>query len=98
MPVPSPQAITELLVAWRGGDRQALEALVPVVYDELHRLAHRCMTRERAGHVLQTTALVNEASLQLVDARTVMWRDRAHFFAICAKLMSLAWERQRGGM
>jgi RNA polymerase sigma factor (TIGR02999 family) len=87
MRAPSPQAITRLLVAWQAGDQQALDALVPVVYDELHRLAHRSMERERPGHVLQTTALVNEAYLNLVDARKVMWRDRAHFFAICAKLM-----------
>ncbi len=83
----SGQPITELLVAWRTGDRQALDALVPIVHDELRRLAHRFMRRERAGHLLQTTALVNEAYLNLVGARTVMWRDRAHFFAICAKLM-----------
>jgi RNA polymerase sigma-70 factor (ECF subfamily) len=87
MRAPSPQGITQLLVAWQSGDRQALDALVPVVYDELRRLAHRSMKRECAGHVLQTTALVNEAYLNLVDARKVKWRDRAHFFAICAKLM-----------
>ena len=87
MGVPSAGEITRLLVAWQAGDRRALDALVPVVYDELRRLAHRSMTRERAGHLLQTTALVNEAYLNLVDARKVMWRDRAHFFAICAKLM-----------
>ncbi len=87
MPGRSPQAITQLLVAWQSGDRRALDALVPVVYDELRRLAHRSMRRERAGHLLQTTALVNEAYLNLVGARGVNWRDRAHFFAICAKLM-----------
>ena len=83
----SRQPITELLVAWRAGDRQALDALMPIVYRELRRVAHRFMRRERAGHVLQTTALVNEAYLNLVDARRVKWRDRAHFFAISAKLM-----------
>ncbi len=83
----SPRAITQLLVAWQAGDRRALDALIPVVYDELRRLAHRSMKRERAGHVLQTTALVNEAYLNLVGAGDVKWRGRAHFFAICAKLM-----------
>lgn len=83
----SPPAITQLLVAWQAGDRQALDALLPVVYGELRRLAHRAMKRERAGHLLQTTALVNEAYLNLVDVRKVEWRDRAHFFAIAAKLM-----------
>jgi RNA polymerase sigma factor (TIGR02999 family) len=83
----SPRAIKQLLVAWQAGDRRALDALVPVVYEELRRLAHRLMKRERAGHVLQTTALVNEAYLNLVGARELKWRDRAHFFAIGAKLM-----------
>jgi RNA polymerase sigma factor (TIGR02999 family) len=87
MRAPSPRAITRLLVAWQAGDRRALDALIPVVHDELRRLAHRSMKRERAGHLLQTTALVNEAYLSLVDARGIKWRDRAHFFAICAKLM-----------
>ncbi len=87
MPASSPQPITELLVAWRGGDRRALDALVPVVHGELRRLAHGFMKRERPGHVLQTTALVNEAYLNLIDVRRVVWHDRAHFFAICAKLM-----------
>jgi RNA polymerase sigma factor (TIGR02999 family) len=85
--VPSPQAVTELLVAWQAGDRRALDALMPVVYAELRRLAHRCLRRERPGHLLQTTALVNEAYLNLVDARKVACRDRAHFFAISARLM-----------
>ncbi len=87
MRAPSPRAITQLLVAWQAGDPQALDALVPVVYEELHRLAHRSMRRERPGHLLQTTALVHEAYLNLIDARTVRWRDRVHFFAICARLM-----------
>lgn len=87
MRAPSPQAITQLLLAWQAGDRQALDVLVPVVYEELRRLAHRSLKRERAGHLLQTTALVNEAYLNLVDVRKVMWRDRVHFFAISAKLM-----------
>ena len=87
MRAPSPQAITQLLLAWQAGDRQALDLLVPVVYEELRRLAHRSLKRERAGHLLQTTALVNEAYLNLVDVRKVVWRDRVHFFAIAAKLM-----------
>lgn len=81
------QGITQLLLAWQAGDQQALDLLVPVVYEELRRLAHRSMRRERPGHLLQTTALVNEVYLNLVDARKLAWGDRAHFFAICAKLM-----------
>ena len=87
MRAPSPQAITQLLLAWQAGDQQALDELVPVVYEELRRLAHRSMRRERPGSLLQTTALVNEVYVNVVDARNLMWRDRAHFFAICAKLM-----------
>jgi len=83
----SSQEITLLLQAWRGGDQGALERLMPLVYSELHRIAHRYMLRERAGHMLQTTAVVNEAYLRLIDARQVEWKDRAHFFAISANLM-----------
>jgi len=79
--------ITGLLIAWGKGDQTALERLVPVVYDELHRLAHRYMNRERAGHSLQTSALVNEAYLRLVDMADVSWQNRAHFFSISARLM-----------
>jgi len=84
---PSPHEVTRLLQAWSGGDRAALDRLIPMVHDELHRLAHRYMKRERAGHILQTTALVNEAYLQLIDADKVKWQDRTHFFAIAARLM-----------
>jgi len=84
---PSPSEITQLLQAWSGGDRAALDKLMPLVYDELHRLAHRYMKCEHAGHILQTTALVNEAYLQLIEANKVKWRDHAHFFAISARLM-----------
>lgn len=84
---PSPEAITELLLAWQGGDNAALDALVPIVHGELRRLAHHYMRRERDGHLLQTTALVNEAYLHLIDARRVRWHDRVHFFAICSRLM-----------
>ena len=83
----SPEDVTQLLHAWRSGDQAALERLIPLVYNELHRRARRLMSREHAGHVLQTTALVNEAYLQLIDAQKVNWQDRAHFFAVSAKLM-----------
>ncbi len=83
----SSHEITQLLQAWSEGDQAALGRLIPLVYDELHRRAHAYMRRERAGHILQTTALVNEAYLQLVDADKVKWRDRSHFFAIAARLM-----------
>ncbi len=83
----SSHEVTQLLQAWSSGDQAALDRLIPLVYDELHRLAHAYMRRERAGHILQTTALVNEAYLQLVDADKVKWHDRSHFFAIAARLM-----------
>jgi RNA polymerase sigma factor (TIGR02999 family) len=79
--------ITQLLLKWRGGDESALELLMPLVYEELRRLARRCMRRERVGHTLQTTALVNEAYFRLVNSSRVEWHDRAHFFAISAQLM-----------
>jgi RNA polymerase sigma factor (TIGR02999 family) len=87
MQVSSPNEVTQLLVAWSEGDQSALERLVPLVYEELHRLARRYMRRERAGHTLQTTALVNEAYLRLVDLKTVRWQNRAHFFAVSAQVM-----------
>jgi RNA polymerase sigma factor (TIGR02999 family) len=76
-----------LLLAWRAGDEAALEQLVPLVHDELHRIARRCMHGERAGHSLQATALVNEAYLRLLDAQHVNWQNRAHFLAMSARLM-----------
>jgi len=79
--------VSGLLRAWSNGDRSALERLTPIVYDELHRLARRYMRRERSGHSLQTTALVNEASMRLVDYRRMEWQNRAHFFAVAAQLM-----------
>ena len=79
--------ITRLLLDWRGGDPAALDALLPVVYAELRRIAHLYMRRQRAGHSLQTTALVNEAYLKLIDSDRVNWQDRNHFFAICSQLM-----------
>jgi RNA polymerase sigma factor (TIGR02999 family) len=83
---PAPQ-ITGLLVAWCRGDESALEQLMPLVHSELRRLAHREMGQERPGHTLQTTALVNEAYLRLIDVNQVQWQDRAHFFAMSARLM-----------
>ena len=79
--------ISKLLQAWSEGDQNALEKLTPVVYDELHRLARRYMRRERPGHSLQTTALVNEAYMRLLDYKRIEWQDRTHFFAISAQLM-----------
>jgi RNA polymerase sigma-70 factor, ECF subfamily len=79
--------ITELLVAWRRGDQSALDQLMPVVYEELRRLAHHLMKGERPGNILQTTALVNEAYLRLIDSSRVEWESRAHFFALAAQLM-----------
>src|SRR5438093_5372812 len=79
--------ISTLLRAWSDGDQSALERLTPVVYDELHRLAQRYMKRERPGHSLQTTALVNEAYMRLVDYERMQWQNRAHFFAVSAQLM-----------
>jgi RNA polymerase sigma factor (TIGR02999 family) len=85
--VPSKVEVTQLLKAWGTGDDRALEQLTPVVENELHRLAHRYMAREKPGHTLQTTALVNEVYLRLVDVQAVSWQDRAHFFAISARMM-----------
>ena len=82
-----PRDVTQVLLAWNDGDESALEKLVPLVYEELRRLARRYMRRERPGHTLQTTALINEAYLQLVDIKHVHWQNRAHFFALCARLM-----------
>ena len=79
--------VSNLLRSWRNGNDAALDKLIPRVHDELHRLAHLYMRREHAGHLLQTTALVNEAYIRLVDVREVDWRDRAHFFAVSSNLM-----------
>jgi RNA polymerase sigma-70 factor, ECF subfamily len=84
---PTPQEVTQLLLAWGQGEHAALEKLAPLVYQELRHLAHRYMARERPGHTLQTTALVNEAYLRLVDSKNVRWQNRAQFFGICAQLM-----------
>lgn len=79
--------VTELLQRWSGGDEAALAELTPVIYKELHRIAKRHMGRERAGHTLQTTALVNEAYVRLIDWKTAKWENRAHFFGVSAQLM-----------
>ncbi len=87
MPTPSPEEVTQLLVAWESGDQAALNQLMPLVYDELHQIAHRYLRRERADHTLQTTALVNEAYLKLVGEKHPNWQSRAHFFAAAANVM-----------
>jgi RNA polymerase sigma factor (TIGR02999 family) len=87
MGLPSSHEVTRLLKAWSVGDEEALERLTPLVYRQLHQIAQRYMAGERSGHTLQTTALVNEAYLRLVDCGKVNWQDRAHFFAVSARLM-----------
>ena len=79
--------ITGLLQAWSGGDGGALERILALVYPELRRIAQRCLSHERSGHTLQATALVNEAYLRLVDVQNIQWHDRAHFFAVGARVM-----------
>jgi RNA polymerase sigma factor (TIGR02999 family) len=83
----SPDEITSLLLAWSRGQSSALDQLIPLVHDELHRIAKRYMRRERPGQTMQTTALVDEAYLRLIDSSRVHWQNRAHFFAIAAQLM-----------
>ncbi len=83
----SSREVTSLLQAWGRGDEEALQKLMPLVYEQLHAAAHRYMAGERRGHTLQTTALIHEAYLRLVDIRHIKWQDRAHFFAVCAQLM-----------
>jgi RNA polymerase sigma factor (TIGR02999 family) len=81
------EQITQLLAGWAHGNPAALDELTPIVFNELHRIAHRYMRRERPGHTLQTSALINEAYIRLIDQREARWQNRAHFFAIAAKLM-----------
>ncbi len=99
--------ITQLLMAWSDGDKQALESLIPLVYDELYRLARSYMNREQAGHTLQITALVNEAYLRLVNWKEARWENRSHFFGVAAQLMrrilvdfarSRNYEKRGGGL
>ena len=87
MPISPAENVTGLLIDWSNGDQTAYERLVPMVYAELHRLAHHYMSRERGDHTLQTTALVNEAYVRLVDQKRMQWQNRAQFFGICAELM-----------
>jgi RNA polymerase sigma-70 factor, ECF subfamily len=87
MTQPEKERLTQLLVDWSNGDKTALDKLMPLIDQELRRLAHQYMRRERRGHTLQTTALVNEAYLRLVNRKNVQWQNRAHFFAIAANLM-----------
>jgi RNA polymerase sigma-70 factor, ECF subfamily len=103
---PSPH-VTTLLLAWGNGDEQALDELIPLVHRELRRMAQRAMAGEHAGHTLQPTALVNEVYLRLVDIKSVQWNDRAHFFALSARLMrrilvdlarSKRYEKRGGGV
>jgi len=107
MPTRSPQDITQLLVAWGDGNEAALEELTPLVYQQLHRLAHHYLSHERPGHTLQTSALVNEAYVRLVDWKNVRWQNRAHFFGVSAQLMrrilvdfarSRRYEKRGGGV
>ncbi len=83
----APHEVTRLLREWSEGDQTALEQLIPLVYDELHRLAHQYMRREKPGHFLQTSALINEAYMRLVDQPQIRWENRTHFFGIAARLM-----------
>jgi RNA polymerase sigma factor (TIGR02999 family) len=89
MPPPSPplQEVTQLLVDWGNGNQAALDQLIPLVYTELRQLARRYMSRKRPGHTMQTTALIHEAYLRLVDQNQVRWENRAHFLGIAARLM-----------
>lgn len=81
------EQITDMLIAWSDGNRDAADSVLPIVYDELHRIAHRYMSRENPGHTLQTSGLINEAYLKLVDQKRVRWQNRAHFFGLAAQLM-----------
>ena len=89
MPTSAPQEITALLAAWGNGDRATLDQLMPLVYDELRRIAHRHLGRERDGHTLQSAALVNEAYLKMLGGQQVDWQNRAHFFAVASQLMRM---------
>src|SRR5262245_13038984 len=82
-----PHSVTQLLIEWRDGDKTALDKLIPLVYEELRRLARSYMRRERAGHTLQTAGLINEAYLRLVDHKGMRWQNREHFYAVAAQAM-----------
>ena len=87
MTEPQTHQVTELLLAWSNGDQSAFDKLMPLIDEELRRLAHRYMSREREGHTLQTTALINEAFLHLVNRKNLQWQNRAHFFGLAAQVM-----------
>lgn len=87
MVAPSPREVSQLLIDWGNGNQAALDELIPLVHDELRRLAGRYMRRENQGHTLQTSALVNEAYMRLVDQKSVQWKNRAHFFGVAAQVM-----------
>jgi RNA polymerase sigma factor (TIGR02999 family) len=84
---PYAQEVTKLLLAWRQGKQDALDELIPIVYEDLRRQAHHCLQHEQKGHSLQTTALINETYLRLLDCNRVSWKNRAHFFAVAARMM-----------
>ena len=86
-PEPSSHDVTALLLAWGDGDESALARLIPIVHDELHRIARACMAGEKGDHTLQATALVNEAYLRLIGTQSMNWQNRAHFLAMAARLM-----------
>jgi RNA polymerase sigma factor (TIGR02999 family) len=97
MTQPPTHDLTQLLIDWSNGDKTALDKLMPLIHEELRRLAHHYMSRERSGHTLQTTALVNEAYLRLINRKGVHWQNRAHFFAIAAQSMrSILVDHARG--
>ena len=87
MPKPSAQEVTKLLIDWRRGNQEALDRLMPIIYEELRRQAHRYMQGQQKGHSLQTTDLINKTYLKLLDCSKVSWKNRAHFFAVTARLM-----------
>ena len=87
MTTPAPEEMSQLLRDWSNGDQAALDKVMPVVYQELHRLAHHYMRKERVGHTLQTTALVNEAYMRLANYKKMRWQSRAHFFGVAAQVM-----------
>ena len=94
---PLPDDVSALLRAWTDGDQRALARITPIVYDELHRLAHYYLKREQAGHSLQTTALVNEAYMRLVDYKRMQWQNRAHFMAAATQAIAASSSTTRGG-
>ena len=87
MVTPSPKSITQLLIEWRNGDEAALDSLIPLVYDEMRRLAHYYLRRERRNNTLQTSALINEAYIRLVDHKGMRWQNRFHFYGVAAQAM-----------